>query len=104
MAKYGDKDGVKNYSMAPSIHDRMGVGMLLCKVEFWAHQYDFSFQFWGVGNNNVFINKENIDLSSSGGFQTVKEMFEWVVKWCEKSNPRVKYPEAIIGKEISLPD
>lgn len=100
--KYGEKDGIKNYNLKPGAWDRMGVGMLLIKIEFWAFQYDFSFQFWGVGGNNVYINRSNIELTSAGGFDTVKEMFEWVLEWCEKANPRVKYPEAIIGKEIDL--
>lgn len=102
--KYGEKEGVKNYNLTPGLWDKMGVGGLVTKVEFWAHQYDFSFQFWGPGNNNVFINKGTIELTSSGGFDTVKEMFEFVENWCKKANPRVKYPEAIIGKEIDLPD
>ena len=102
--KYGEKDGIKNYNLHPSNWDLLGVGLLLTKVEFWAFQYDFSFQFWGVGNNNVFINRSNVELTSSGGFDTVEKMFEFVIEWCEKSNPSIKYPETIIGKEIDLPD
>lgn len=103
-AKYGEKEGLKNYDLTRGAFDRMGIGMTLCKVEFWAYQYDFSFQFWGPGNNNVFIMRGTIEVHSSGGFDTVKEMMEYVLRWCEKANPRVKYPEAIIGKEIDLPD
>lgn len=98
--KYGEKEGIKNYNLQPSIWD----GITLTKVEFWAFQYDFSFQFWGPGNNNYFINRSNVELHSSGGFDTVDEMFNEVIEWCEKANPRVKYPEAIVGKEIDLPD
>lgn len=104
MAKYGEKDGLKAYKLEPSPWATVAIGVALCKIEFWAHQYDFSFQFWGVGNNNVFIYRSNVELHSSGDFETIGEMFRYVIKWCEKANPRVKYPEAIVGKEIDLPD
>jgi hypothetical protein len=104
MNKYGEKDGLKNYNLKPETWDKMGIGLLLTKVEFWAFQYDFSFQFWGVGNNNVYINRSNVELASFGGFDTIKEAFERVLEWCEKANPRIKYPESIIGKQIDLPD
>ncbi len=102
--KYGEKDGLKNYNLTPSNWDRLGIGMLTTKIEFWAFQYDFSFQFWGCFNNNVFINRGNVEVASFGGFETVEKLFEEVLKWCEKANPRVKYPEDIIGRDIDLPD
>lgn len=102
--KYGEKDGLKNYNLTPSNWDTIGIGMLLSKIEFWAFQYDFSFQFLGVGNNNVFINRGNVEIHSSGGFDTISEMFEHVVDWCQNSNPKVKYPKEIVGTSIDLPD
>lgn len=99
-AKYGEKPGLKNYDQEPSMWD----GLLITKVEFWAYQYDFSMQLWGPGNNNVFINRANVELHSTGGFDDVQDMLKYICEWCEKANPRVKYPEAIIGKEIDLPD
>lgn len=98
MAKYGEKDGLKNYKLNPSNWDKVELGVATTKIEFWAHQYDFSFQFWGVGNNNVFINRSNVELHSSGGFETVKEMMDYVLRWCEKANPRVKYPTALVNQ------
>ena len=102
--KYGEKDGLKNYNLNPQGWDRIGIGMLLTKIEFWAFQYDFSFQFWGTGNNNVYINRGGIEIASFGGRETIKEVLQDTIEWCEKANPRVKYPELIVGKEIELPD
>jgi len=90
---YGKKDGIKNYNLTPGIHDTVGIGLLLTKIEFWSFQYDFSFQFWGVDNNNAYIYRDDVELASYGGFETVKEMLERVLEFCEKANPRVKYPE-----------
>ena|SRR5688572_110796 len=101
--KYGERKELKDYNLNPSNWDKVGLGLEVTKVEFWAHQYDFSFQFWGPGNNNVYINRDNVEVHSSGGFETVKEMMEYVVAWCKKANPRVKYPAAILGTEIDLP-
>lgn len=101
---YEEKEGLKSYNLTPSIHDRMGIGMLLTKIEFWAFQYDFSFQFWGPDNNNIFINRGSVEVASFGGEKTIEKVLDRTIKWCEKSNPSVKYPVAIVGKEINLPD
>ena len=102
--KYGEKEGLKNYNLTPSIHDRMGIGMLLTKIEFWAFQYDFSFQFWGPDQNNVYINRGNVEVNSFGGESSIEKALQLTINWCEKANPSVKYPVAIVGKEIDLPD
>jgi hypothetical protein len=101
---YGEKDGLKNYNLNPSTWDRIGVGLLLTKIEFWAFQYDISFQFWGAGDNNVFINRGDVEIGSFGGFETIKDVLEKTVEWCEKANPRIKYPLSIIGSPIDLPE
>jgi len=59
---YGKKDGIKNYNLTPGIHDTVGIGLLLTKIEFWSFQYDFSFQFWGVDNNNAYIYRDDVEL------------------------------------------
>ena len=68
------------------------LGMLLSKVGFWSKQYDISFQFWGQANNNVFISNDLIELASFGGRDTIKEILEDTIEWCEKANPSKKYP------------
>lgn len=36
----------------------------------YAGKYQFSFQFWGEGNNNVYIMKDDVDLFDTGGLET----------------------------------
>lgn len=75
-------------------------GRLLAKIEFWSKQYTFSFQFWGEGNNNVFIDRDSVEVHSTGGMDTIKEVLEEAIEWCEKANPSKKYPKGI---EITNP-
>ena len=67
------------------------LGLLLSKIEFWTHRYEFSFQFWGAGKNTVFIERNDVEIHSIGGSESLKELLEETVAWCEKSNPRIKY-------------
>lgn len=76
------------------------MGILLAKIEFWTIQYDFSFQFWGKNNNNVYISRDEVEVASMGGEETVKEILERTLAWCEKSNPRKKYPDGLTIKNI----
>lgn len=46
---------------------------LLDEITKWAAKYHFSFQFWGEGDNNVFIRKNGIDLYSTGGCDTPRK-------------------------------
>jgi len=32
-------------------------------------KYEITFQFWGEGNNNVWVEKDGVDLWDSGGFK-----------------------------------
>lgn len=41
---------------------------LLTEIEKYSNKYQFSFQFWGLNNNNVYICKDDVELYSSGGF------------------------------------
>lgn len=78
-------------------------GVLAAKVEFWSKRYQFSFQFWGKGNNNVFIQKDSVEIKSFGGRETMREIFQDTVAWCEKANPRIKYPSDVVTV-IANPD
>ncbi len=66
---------------------------LVYKIEFWSKKYEFSFQFWGEGQNNVYINKDFVEIASFGGKKTIDDIFKKVIEWCEKANPRIKYPQ-----------
>ena len=62
------------------------------KIDFWTKdQYEISFQFWGDGNNNVFINREGVEIASFGGRNSIDEIINDTILWCEKSNPGKKY-------------
>jgi hypothetical protein len=79
------------------------VGVLSKKIEFWSNRYEFSFQFWGKNNCNVFISRQGVEIASFGGRDDIKEIFEDTISWCEKSMPGMKYPKKIVP-EIDLPD
>lgn len=78
--------------MEKSFSGQAILGVLLSRIEFWSQRYEFSFQFWGENNNNVFINKDFVEIASFGGEGTILEILERTLAWCEKSNPRIKYP------------
>lgn len=65
-------------------------------IEFWSRIYEFSFQFWGDANNNVYINKGGIELASFGGEDTIDEIFKRAIEWCEKQNPNGYKPPAVV--------
>lgn len=61
---------------------------LLREIEIWSSKYEFSFQFWGEGNNNVFINKDSIELASFGGELSIEDILIRTLEWVKKENPR----------------
>lgn len=79
--------------MSSSKHIMMGLA--LAKIEFWAERYQFSFQFWGKDNNNCFIYRDHVELKSMGGCGSAEEILNIVIAWCEKANPRKKYPPSL---------
>ena len=83
-----------------TFRNAMLVGLLMAKIEYWQNQYEFSFQFWEDKNNNVFINRGRVEIASFGGERSIQKILERTIAWCEKANPRFKYPDGI---EISNP-
>lgn len=61
---------------------------LLKEIQKWSEVYQFTFQFWGEGNNHVYIDKDNTRLTSFGQFDTPKEAIEKTLKWCMDKNPQ----------------
>jgi hypothetical protein len=61
---------------------------LVVEIEKWSEQYDLSFQFWGAGNNNLYISKDNVELYDTGGYESIEDVLEEAVDWIEKHNPR----------------
>lgn len=72
------------------------LGILLAKIEYWSHRYDFSFQFWGAGRNNVFIYRKGVELFSAGDYETIEDLFKEVLEWCEAAYPRYEYPKGLV--------
>lgn len=65
----------------------MAVANLVKKIEKWSAVYDFSFQFWGEGNMNVFIAKDGIDITSFGGEDTIEAIMQRTLAWIAEKNP-----------------
>lgn len=80
------------------------IGLLMGKIEYWQNKYEFSFQFWGEENNTVYINRGSVEIASFGGEKTIQKILERAIAWCEKANPRFKYPKDLINNEIDLPE
>jgi len=62
--------------------------LVLSEIEKWAKVYEFSFQFWGEGNNNVFISKDDVELDSTGGYETPLEVMKEALRYIYKINPK----------------
>ncbi len=59
---------------------------LMLEITKWSEKYQFSFQFWGKGNNNVFIQKDFIDLYEFGGEESPKSITIKALEWVYKVN------------------
>jgi hypothetical protein len=70
----------------------MIVEKLIKEIEKYGGKYQISFQFWGDGNNNVFIMKNDIDLYSSGGFLSIQGAIMDALQYIYKIN-RVPYKD-----------
>lgn len=61
---------------------------MLAQINKWSAIYQFSFQFWGDNNNNLFIEKDGVDVHSCGGFDTPEEVLATALAWVNKQNPK----------------
>lgn len=68
---------MKNYAL---------LGALLGEIEKWSGKYQFSFQFWGEDNNNVFINKDHVEITSMGGRESIQEILADTLEWIYRVN------------------
>lgn len=59
---------------------------LLKAVESFTPKYTFNFQFWGEGNNNVYISKDDVELFDSGGYLTIEEVIVCALQYIYKIN------------------
>ena len=62
------------------------LGELISEIEKYSEKYEFSFQFWGPGNNNVFIAKDYVNMYDIGGLPTIEEALTAALRWVYKVN------------------
>ncbi len=74
---------------------------LMRRVEEYTEEYEFSFQFWGVGSMNVFIEKRGVEIKSFGGRDTIVEIvtdaLDWLDKVNGKQNQHIEYCDVCDG-------
>ena len=63
---------------------------LFDEINKWAGKYEFSFQFWGESNNNVWICKDGIELFSCYGCKSMEETVKIALNYIYKVN-RIKF-------------
>lgn len=61
----------------------------MAKIDFYSKIYEFSFQFWGKDNNNVFINKGDVELTSFGGIVSSRSCMRRAIEYVERINPTI---------------
>src|ERR1700689_4217106 len=67
---------------------------LIDELEKWSKEYNFSFQFWGKDQNNIYISKGGIDVASFGGETNIRDVIVRALDWVYKQNPKgVVHPE-----------
>lgn len=55
-------------------------------IDYWSNKYEFNFQFWGEGNNNVYIYKGGVDLYNSGQHEKPLDCMKDAIKYINKIN------------------
>jgi len=56
------------------------------EIEKWSAKYQFSFQFWGKDNMNVFISKDDVELTSFGGRDSIEEIIKDALEYINRIN------------------
>ncbi len=59
---------------------------LLSELQKFSTKYEFNFQFWGGGANNVFIYKDDVEIYNSGDNDTVEEAIINALEFCYRVN------------------
>lgn len=64
----------------------INIAELIQELEQWSETYHFNFQFWGEGNNNVFISKDGVELYSTGGLDSIADIIIAALVYVRKIN------------------
>jgi len=59
---------------------------LMQEIEKWSEKYQFSFQFWGAGNNNCFLYKDEVEISSFGGDESIEDILKRTLSYIYRIN------------------
>jgi len=68
----------------------VSTSLLLETINSFAGKYQISLQLWGIGNNNFYISKDDIDLKDGGGFETPKECMVELLQYLYRINRTLK--------------
>lgn len=55
------------------------------------YNYHFSFQFWGIGYNQAFVEIKDVEMFEVTQAETPLLAIEEILLWCEKVNPDFNY-------------
>lgn len=60
------KKGTYENPDSPEQNSPIALGLVLAELYKYMGRYDITFQFWGEGNNNVWVEKGGVELYHSG--------------------------------------
>lgn len=64
------------------------MNQLFKQIEKYSETYEFSFQFWGRDNNNVWIYRGGVELFSSGNHETIEDCVKEAIKYIKRVNKK----------------
>ena len=67
------------------IEHSFAIVTLMEEIEKYSKKYEFSFQFW-PHQNNVWINKDGIEIFHRGGHRDMREVMELALQYIYKIN------------------
>jgi len=57
------------------------------RLDKWKDMYDFNCQIY-AGDYNIYVNKTDVDVFSTGGHETFNDALKVVLEWLERVNPQ----------------
>ncbi|AZA73549.1 hypothetical protein [Chryseobacterium indoltheticum] len=59
---------------------------LFSDLDYWSVKYEFTFQFWGDYNNNIFITKGGVNIYDTGGLESPRKAIVNALEYINKIN------------------
>lgn len=82
----GQKEPTNWKEYAEKLEAHLTQTHLLKEIESFTDRYWFSFQFWGEDNNNVFIYKDDVEIASFGGENSITDILRYTLEYLYKIN------------------